>query len=241
MLKKFLLTIFINFSLWSYTPGKWSHLDSVIMKKTDAKPKKEVVKSPSDKVLYSAEFEYDKDGNLIKEKYLNSTGKEDGYTRYSYRGKMVIKEELFGLDGKIKETRIFEYDKNDNLKRLRLLDSSGIDTVHYKIKEVMNNELQSIEVLWLGSKDMEYYNVKRSPDSEFKFIQEISLENRKTMGQVIYMYDKNKKLISRMNSVSDDRKQNNIKYDQEGRVQSFTFHVKRGGKWELLKTHEILY
>lgn len=242
-MKKLLLypLLFLSQIVWAYTPGKWSHLDHYIFNAEKSRPVKEEVKNSSQETIYTAEFEYNKKGNLEKETYKNKAGAIEGYTIYTYREDKIFKEELFDSNNKLKERKDYYFDKQGSLTKIVLLDSSNKEIATYKIKGSFKEELKNVEVYWSETKDYEYYNIKKDLESEYIYIQEVQNEGRDLIASTKYMYDNSGKLISRLNVQGKNTRQSNIKYNDSGKISSYTFHVKQNNNWDLIKTHTIYY
>jgi hypothetical protein len=235
------IAFFSSISLGAFTPGKWSFIDHYIFHSEKERPTKEEVKDSNGIVTFTAEYEYNKDGFLEKEIYKSSSGLVSGYTVYKYSQKRVISETLIDANNLVKETKNFSYDKNGNLTKVTILDAYKKEILSYKIKGSTNFHLKNAEVQWSDSKDIEYHNVKKDLDTDLIFTLEIINEARDVVSNTKYMYDTDGNLISRINNQGKLSRQNNIKYDDKKRVSGYTFHVKQGNEWTLLKTHVVYY
>ena len=103
-----LLVLLFIFShqLYAYTPGKWSHIDKYILGLSKNGPYKEIVKNPKGEIIFTAEYEYDKDGFLIKEKYTDNNNQSNGETQYTYEKGRLTKEELFTSKQELQEKKL---------------------------------------------------------------------------------------------------------------------------------------
>ncbi len=235
------IAFFSSISLSAFTPGKWSFIDHYIFHSERERPTKEEVKDNSGAVTFTAEYQYTPDGFLEKETYKNASGVASGSTVYKYNKKRVVSETLIDTNDIVKETKNFFYDKSGNLTRVTILDNAKKEILSYKIHNSINFHLKNAEVQWAASKDTEYHNVKKDFESDLIFTLEIINEARDVVSSTKYMYDTSGKLISRVNNQGKLSRQNNIKYDDKKRISSYTFHVKQGTEWTLLKTHLVYY
>jgi len=115
-----------SFSVYGYTPGKWSPLDRNVMGFEQLGPASEIVKSSDGKVIYTAYYEYDNKGRLSMEKFLDSEGKPHGETRYSYEKDKLILEETFSSQG-LQDKRVFKYSTQGDLKEIILTDCHDLE------------------------------------------------------------------------------------------------------------------
>jgi antitoxin component YwqK of YwqJK toxin-antitoxin module len=239
-MKRFLLVIaFLASSLSSFTPGKWSPMDGFTLGLEKFGPSSEVVKNKNGEVIYSAEYEYDANGKLIKEKFKDQEGKPHGETFYIYEKGKLASEELFGPDNMLQEKKIFKY-LDGILREATLLAPDGKEIYKCRINSIQGELITDGEIKWSETKDTEAFSMKKDPVEENVFNMEISDDKKKTLGVVKY-YFKDGKPEKRINVQGNLERMSEIKYNSEGKPESVTFHVKQDGKWDLVKTHFFSY
>ncbi|EPG73685.1 hypothetical protein LEP1GSC058_3410 [Leptospira fainei serovar Hurstbridge str. BUT 6] len=238
----FTLIVFFASSLYSFTPGKWSHTDRYVIGSEKGGPSQEVVKNSNGKVIYTAKYSYDESGKLVREDYISQDGKSDGYTKFSYKDKKVQKEELFDKDGKNLETKTFMYDKNGILSSLDLFDQSGKLVLKCTILSWGENGLiKDAQTDWSDSKEIERFSIVKDSNKPGLYQQNIYNEDKQQVASTVLTFDKDGKLISRMNVQGNLERLNRMIWDNNNRLQQFTFLIKQGDKWALEKTHELVY
>ncbi len=237
----FILFLFAS-ATYSFTPGKWSHTDRVVLGFEKGGPAQEVVKDAKGNIIYSAKYEYDESGKLIRENYTGQDGKADGYTKFSYKDGRVLKEELFNKDGANIESKIFSYDKAGVLSSIELLDKEGKSVLRCSILSWGDNGLiKDAQTEWTDTKDSERFSVIKDPNKPGLFQQNIYNEDKQQVASTVLTFDSTGKLQSRMNVQGNLERMNRLLWDKNNRLQQFTFMVKQGDKWAIEKTHELVY
>lgn len=237
-----LLLIFGASSLLAFTPGKWSHTDRIVLGFEKGGPAEEIVKDSKGNIIYSAKYEYDETGKLVRENYLSKDGKPDGYTKFSYKEGRVLREDLFNKEGINLESKLFGYDASGILNSVELLDQSGKSLLRCSILSWGENGLiKDAQTEWADSKDTERFSITKDPNKPGLFQQNIFNEDKQHVASTVFTFDSNGKLLSRMNVQGNQERMNRLLWDKSNRLQQFTFLVKQGDKWALEKTHELVY
>ena len=145
--------------IFSYTPGKWSHLDSYIFKGKLGGPNREVVKDANGKVIYSANYHYNSNGFIISEEYFNDKKKSDGKTIFEYEKDKVVKEALYDADNTLKERKVFKYNGN-KLEKINLYNAKQDLVLVCTINEFKQNMVTIAETKWTESEDTEKFTIE---------------------------------------------------------------------------------
>lgn len=233
--------LFLLNPLFSFTPGKWSHMDKYILGLEKNGPIKEIVRNTEGKVTYTAEYEYDVEGKLVKETYSDKDGKSDGETLFFYEKTKVASEELYNSDKILKEKKKYKYNMAGNLIEIELYSGDGKLQIKSKIHSVNNGLITEAETIWVDNKETESFAIKKDDKIQNVYNQEIFNDKKKLTAEVKYTYDKNGKLQQRENFQGNQLRLNRLTYNNIGKLENFSFHVKQGDKWNLLKTHYLLY
>lgn len=171
--------IFPGFVL-GITPGKWSHIDKYIFENNTNGPVKEIVKDTKGKIIYSASYEYDSLGKLIKENYSNAEGKADGSTVFQYKDGKVVREELFDKDNILLETKTFRYDSKGQINLVEVFDKENKLLLKSNIISWNKDFVKSGQTNWANSKEIEVFVLTQDE------------KNPRTLIQNIYNEEKNK-------------------------------------------------
>lgn len=241
---KYLLLIgslLITGNLFPLTPGKWSHMDRYVLGYEKNGPVKEIVRNTEGKVTYIAEYDYDSEGKLVKEKYSDKDGKSDGETIFIYEKNKVVAEELYNSEKVLKEKRKYKYNSNGGLAEIDLYSGEGKLLVKSIIHSFSNGLVTEAETVWAENKETESFAIKKDEKLPNVYNQSIFDDNKKLTAEVKYTYDKNGKLQQRENLQGNQIRLNKLSYNGLGKLDSFSFHVKQGEKWNLLKTHHLIY
>ncbi|TGK28002.1 hypothetical protein EHQ12_13870 [Leptospira gomenensis] len=223
------------------TPGKWSHIDKYVLGNYSNGPVKEIVKNANGKVIYSAGYEYDSFGKLIKESYWTEDGKPDGATLFQYKDGKVVREELFDKDSILIETRLFRYNSKGQIDLIEVFDRENKPILKSSVSAWDKEFVKSGQTTWANSKEVEMFTLNSDEKNPKALIQNIYNEEKKQIASTKFEYDETGRLLSRINVQGEQERKNLMNYGSDNRLQSFTFHVKQNNKWELLKTHELLY
>ncbi|MDI7221019.1 hypothetical protein QMM98_06505 [Leptospira santarosai] len=232
--------IFPGFVL-GITPGKWSHIDKYIFENNTNGPVKEIVKDTKGKIIYSASYEYDSLGKLIKENYSNAEGKADGSTVFQYKDGKVVREELFDKDNILLETKTFRYDSKGQINLVEVFDKENKLLLKSNIISWNKDFVKSGQTNWANSKEIEMFVLTQDEKNPRTLIQNIYNEEKKQIAFTKFEYDEKGKLLIRTNIQGEQERKNQLNYGSNSQLQSFTFHVKQNNKWELQKTHELVY
>ncbi|RHX82376.1 RHS repeat protein [Leptospira yasudae] len=227
--------------IFAVTPGKWSHIDQYVFGNNANGPVKEIVKNASGKVVYTATYEYDASGKLIKETYLNAEGKADGSTVFQYKDGKVVREELFDKENLLLETKTFRYNPKGQIDLVEVFDKENKLLLKSNIISWDKNFAKSGQTNWPDSKEIETFTLIQDAKNPKALIQNIYNEEKKQIASTKFEYDEKGKLLTRTNVQGEQERKNQMNYDSNSQLQSFTFHVKQNNKWELQKTHELIY
>ncbi|AOP35800.1 hypothetical protein A0128_19320 [Leptospira tipperaryensis] len=227
--------------LFAVTPGKWSHIDKYVFGNNQNGPVKEIVKNASGKVIYTANYEYDSNGKLIKESYLNEEGKNDGSTQFQYKEGKVVREELFNKDNLLVETKTFRYNPKGQIDLIEVFDRENKLLLKSNIAAWEKEFAKTGHTNWSDSKEVETFALIQDEKNPKILIQNIYNEEKKQIASTKFEYDEKGNLLSRINIQGEQERKNQLSYGLNNRLTSFTFHVKQNNKWELLKTHELIY
>ncbi|TGL62916.1 hypothetical protein [Leptospira sarikeiensis] len=245
MLKRVLFFSFILLYItpaYSFTPGKWSHTDRIVLGLEKGGPTQELVKDSKGNVIYTAKYEYDPSGKLIRENYIGKDGKPDGFTKFIYTDGKISKEELYNKDGVNLEAKVFGYNKSGVLSSIELLDQNGKNILTCTILSWGENGLiREAQTEWADTKITERFAIVKDPNKPGLFQQNIYNEDKQQAASTVLTFDSNGKLLSRMNVQGTIERMNRLIWDKDNRLQQFTFLVKQGDKWAVEKTHELVY
>lgn len=237
------LLIFLIFPgfILGVTPGKWSHIDKYIFGNNPNGPVKEIVKDTNGKIIYSALYEYDSSGKLIKESYSDAEGKADGSTIFQYKNGKVVREELFDKDNTLLETKTFRYNPKGQINLVEVFDKENKLILKSNINSWDKDFVKSGQTNWSNSKEIEVFILTQDEKNPKTLIQNIYNEEKKQIASTKFEYDGKGKLLTRINVQGEQERKNQLSYGSNSQLQSFTFHVKQNNKWELQKTHELIY
>lgn len=223
------------------TPGKWSHIDKYVFGNNLNGPVKEIVKNNSGKVVYTATYEYNSSGKLIKETYLNAEGNSDGSTVFQYKDGKVVREELFDKNNFLLETKTFRYNPKGQIDLVEVFDKENKLLLKSNITSWNKDFVKSGQTSWPDSKEVETFHLIQDEKNPRTLIQNIYNEEKKQIASTKFEYDEQGKLLTRINVQGEQERKNQLSYRSDNQLQSFTFHVKQNNKWELQKTHELIY
>ncbi|TGK07169.1 hypothetical protein EHO59_03415 [Leptospira semungkisensis] len=239
----FLISLLLSVtSIHSFTPGKWSHMDRVVLGFEKGGPSQEVVKDSKGKIIYSAKYEYDESGKLVRENYTGSDGKPDGYTKFTYKDGRVAREELYNKEGINLEVKVFQYDNSGTLSVVELLDQTGKLILKCNISSWGENGLiKEAHTEWADTKLTERFHIVKDPNKPGLFQQNIYNEDKQQAASTVLTFDEKGKLLSRMNVQGANERMNRLLWDKNNRLQQFTYLIKQGDTWAVEKTHELVY
>ncbi|AVQ13665.1 Uncharacterized protein XB16_3379 [Leptospira santarosai] len=241
MIRVLLFFLLFPGMIFGVTPGKWSHIDKYIFENNTNGPVKEIVKDTKGKIIYSASYEYDSFGKLIKENYSNAEGKADGSTVFQYKDGKVVREELFDKDNILLETKTFRYDSKGQINLVEVFDKENKLLLKSNIISWNKDFVKSGQTNWANSKEIEVFVLTQDEKNPRTLIQNIYNEEKKQIAFTKFEYDEKGKLLTRTNVQGEQERKNQLNYGSNSQLQSFTFHVKQNNKWELQKTHELVY
>lgn len=241
MKSKILFLFFLTSNLIAFTPGKWSYLDRFTVGSDKSGPVSETVKNRTGQVVYSATYEYNAEGKLAKEKFVNMKGEPDGEIIYTYENGKLKSEELFAPDKSSQEKKTFQYTQSGSLKEINVVLGNAKGLLRHRIISMNESFVTECETKWEEEGNQESFSTKKDVLDENVFIQEIFDEKRKSIGSIRYYYDNKGRLEKRENTQSGTKRMQILTYDESGRLISFSFHVKQDENWVLLKTHYLTY
>ncbi|MCE9500268.1 MAG: hypothetical protein K8R21_07200 [Leptospira sp.] len=236
-----IILFFLTSQIYSFTPGKWSHMDRYVLGLEKFGPSTEIVKNQEGKITYTAEYEYDSSGKLTKEKYSDKDGKSDGETMFFYENGKVSKEELYSSDKALKESKKYKYGPGGELKEIELYSGDGKAILKCKINSIDNGLVSDAETIWYVSQETESFSLKKDLKAESVLNQEIYDNKKKLTAEIKYSFDKLGNLQTRENFQGNQLRLNRLNYNVSGKLENFSFHVKQGDKWNLVKTHYLIY
>ncbi len=122
---------------------KWEEWRS---EKTDKKDKnKEPVLVKTEYVFYRDEFEYDENGNLIKETYYDTEGNVSQITENAYNSNGKLQSVVIYSGEDIIEKYELEYDDNGNLIKFVVVGTSVTEYVYNEASVVVESISKSVE------------------------------------------------------------------------------------------------
>lgn len=227
-------------SLYPISPGKWSPIDKYVLGLEKNGPKEEQVKDSNGNLIYSAKYEYNEEGQLVKENYIRKNGEPDGETIYTYEMNRVISEELYSKAG-LQEKKYFKYNPKGDMKEIVVYDSQGKEVMKCKVIAFWNELISDGEIKWLTLKESESFTLKKSSENPKMYFQEVYNEKKELVTTVRYFLNEKNWIVKRENIQPNSKRMSEIQYDENGKVKSFSFYIFKDGDWKLLKTHELLY
>lgn len=228
------------FPSYSISPGKWSVLDRYVLGLEKNGPKEEKVKDVKGNLIYSAKYEYDENGRLIKETYFKANGEQDGETIYTYELNRVVSEELFSKLG-AHEKKVFKYSPNGDLKEILAYDAQGKEIMRCKVTGLWKELISDGEIKWLSLKESETFSLKKSSENPKLYIQEVYNEKRELVTTVRFFLNEKNEIIKRENIQANSKRMSEIQYNETGKIIGFSFYIFKDGDWKLQKTHELIY
>ncbi len=148
---------------------------------------------------------------------------------------------MYNSEKVIKEKKKYKYNSNGNLNEIELYSGEGKLLLKSKIYSLKNGLVTEAETIWVENKETESFAIKKDDKTQNVYNQEIFDDKKKLTAEVKYTYDKNGKLQQRENYQGNQLRLNRLSYNNYGKLENFSFHVKQGDKWDLLKTHYLLY
>lgn len=230
---------FTAMSLFSYTPGKWSHTDSILIfpNKTKDLPQQEKVYDENNSLVLTSNLKY-KDGFLISEEFFSSNQKEGSISyQYDKNGKLS-KEITLDANEKMIEIKEFVFNSKGNLSKIKSFNSEKKLFQDATIYTMNSEMISSADVVWTETKDKEKYSLVTKPNLK---ILSISDEKKKPIARIENKLDSKGKIIERLYIQGNIERKSLLEYDKQDRLVEFTFHVKQDGKWKLIKTHKLSY
>jgi hypothetical protein len=204
-------------------------------------PSSEVVKNKNGQILYTAKYEYDANGKLLKEVFTNSKNEADGEVKYIYDKNLLITEELFANNGELLETKTFNYTSSGKLRDITVKKNADKATIRYRIYGMNKEMITECESKWEEENYSESFSTRKDATKENLFIQEIFDEKKKQIGVIKIYLDKNNQIEKRENIQFNQTRMQTITYDEKLKVLSFSFFVKQEENWQLMKTHYFIY
>ncbi|WCL49518.1 hypothetical protein [Leptospira sp. GIMC2001] len=242
MMKTFICITTLLFSLNSlsaYTPAKWSYTDRLILNPKDQKhkPKQEEVYDENNKLLLTSKLIYNSE--FLQSEEFFRDGKSEGRTMYSYDSKgRLSKEVTYDSSNKITESKEFFYNSKGNLSTIKIFDTDGKLIQICVINSMDREMIQSGEITWQDTKDKEKLSLTGSKTSKVLTVMD---EKKKPIARVEISLNAKGDVTERLFIQNNSFRKNLFDYDSEGKLIGFSFHVKQDGKWQLVKTHKLIY
>lgn len=236
----FLLLLCFASSLFAINPGKWSYLDKFVIGDEKFGPSGETVANAEGKVVYSAKYEYNTEGKLVKETYTNEAGEFDGELNYIYENGRVISEELLDKEKELKEKKTYSYLLNSILKEINISRGEGKDYIKCKVLAMDKDLITNAETTRLEEKITEHFIIKKDSKDPNNFSQEVYEEKKKLISSIKFFFSEGK-LMKRESVQGNLKRMQTFEYDEKGRLIRFTFHVKQNEDWIPVKTHTYTY
>ncbi len=227
-------------SIQAISPGKWSPIDKYVLGLEKNGPKEEQVKDFKGNLIYSAKYEYNDEGQLIKEIYTRGNGEKDGETVYTYEMNRVVSEELFSKSG-LQEKKIFKYSPKGDMKEIIVYDMQGREVMKCKVGVFWNELISDGEIKWIPLKESETFVFKKSSENPKMYFQEVYNEKKELVATIRYFLNDKNQLIKRENIQPNSKRMSEIEYNENGKVKSFSFYSFKDGDWKLQKIHELSY
>ncbi len=235
----YIILLLLSSNLFSYTPGKWSYTDLIILlpENSNNNPIREEVYSSSNILLLTSLLKY-KDGLLVQQDYT-SNNRAEGYIKYEYNSlKKIVQETTFDDGNKTKELKQFVYNSKNNLSKIKTFDESKKVIQEATIVSMDKEFIEKGEVNWIETKDKEKYSLVKRKDSK---ILSITDEKSNPIAKIEFKLNAKGFISERIFLQGNIERKNVLEYDSKDRLSQFTFHVKQDGKWNLIKTHKLFY
>lgn len=231
---KVLVTIGVAFQstlLFSFTPGKWNPMDAYVTQAQKGGPRALIVYDATGKIRQTAEFQYDANGRLARELYLNASGKRDGSTSYEYRGSRITGEKLFNRKGDLVERKVYLY-SSGRLSAIQVFDKKGqeIMQVDYTRK---GNQIHVAEEKRDKALDRVLFRYK---DDRLNML-EVKDDQGKVFSKTKFEYGPDGKLLKRERFQGGRRFLCKYRYNKRGAVAGYEYLVFNPEKnqWQLQK------
>lgn len=235
-----LLLVLMTTSVHSFTPGKWSPLDSFLFQEGLVGPSSEIVKNAEGVVIATAEYSYNKAGKLVSESYKDSSGSLEGETKYFYEANRLAREERTSVSRETKELKVFSYDKEGKLTGVKVHGTGKDSQLNWRLHLSKTGIPLSGEARYIGEmKDQELFRTEK--DQSGNLTQSILGEGNRTLGEIQFKLGQNGEVVQRNYLQGDLERMQMFLYNSQGLLESISFHVKQNGKWTLVKTHEWKY
>lgn len=238
-MKLFLFLIIIQLN--AFTPGKWSYLDKFTIGKEKNGPISEIVKNKSGQVLYSASYEYNPNGKLIREKFSNSKSEFDGEILYTYESDKLVLEELYSPAKELIEKKQFFYNQKEVLKEVEVTFISTGKKIKHRIFSMNKEMVIDCETRWEEANTVETFSTRKESLQPNVLNQEIFDDKLKQVALIKTFLDKDGRIEKRENHQPNTKKQQVFTYDENSKLVSISFHVKQDENWQPTKTHFFNY
>lgn len=240
-MKKIGIVLLVSASqIFAITPGKWSPMDRYVLGLDKNGPKQEIVKDKEGSVIYTASYEYDEEGRLIREIYKKGNGESDGENALTYEKNRITTEELLSSEG-VQEKKVYKYNINGDLKEIIVYGADGKELIRYKIIGLSQDLIVEAEIRWVRLKETEYFILKKDPTDAKVLLQEILDDKKRHVATVKYFLDEKNNILKRENIQAGSRRMSEVKYNEAGRVISYDFSIFRDNDWVKVKTHDLSY
>lgn len=232
---------FLLLPIFSFTPGKWSYLDKFTIGKEHNGPISEIVKNKSGQVLYSASYEYNPNGKLVREKFANAKAEADGEIVYTYENDKLILEELFSASNELIEKKQFFYNQKDVLKEIEVTSVLTGKKIKHRVFSMNKEMVIDCETRWEEANSVETFSTRKDNSQPNILNQEVFDDKLKQVALIKTYLDKDGKFEKRENYQPNSKRQQVFTYDQNSKLISISFHVKQDEIWQPTKTHFFNY
>lgn len=231
--------LLFSLSLFSYSPGKWSHTDSILLfpKKIKDLPIQELVYDENNSLILTSNLKYN-DGFLVSEEFINN-GKKEGSISYQYdKNGKLSKEVTLDSSGKMIEIKEFVFNGKGSLSKIKTFDVDKKLIQDATIYSMDSDMISTADILWTESKDKEKYSLSTKPNLKILTIMD---EKKKPIAKIENKINAKGNIIERLFTQGNIERKNILEYDNSDRLVQFTFHVKQDGIWKHVKTHKLSY
>lgn len=183
------------------------------------------------KVLEKSVLQYNSEGRIISEKILDSQNRYKGEVHYLYDAQgNVIEEKYVDVAGKVVAKKVRHY-KSNQLVRMDVYSDEKLSfTRYYTYKQ---NQI-------LGKEEENKNIVPFSISIRDGLIQSVIYREKDSSMEIHYSYQDGR-LIERFKKSGDALSKSVYNYDQENRLQKYTYYDLVRGNWEPVKTIELVY
>jgi hypothetical protein len=182
------------------------------------------VKDASGKTLEISDFNYDNDGRLIEEKFLDPSGKYRGNIEYVYEKGKISLETLKDESGKIISKKEFRYHAKS--MEIVVVDPKGTTLIRHQIRHDNMKISGGKEINGNITDQFTMSYDKQGRMSVFRMIR----KDGSSLSEISFTYDETGKLVSR--TLKDESGESICKYeyDSKGNLISYVYYNNTDGK-----------